>query len=69
MFALDEYKIDKEIKKSFYKKNSGWKYEKEWRLVKRTKSDYLRFDQDELTGIIIGHRLSDEIKRFIIGNI
>ncbi|MBQ6319053.1 MAG: DUF2971 domain-containing protein [Lachnospiraceae bacterium] len=57
------------VRKSFYKKNDGWGYEKEWRLVKETSEDYLQYGSHELKGVILGHNISEEIRSFIIDNI
>lgn len=69
IYAEDKNAITKGVKKSFLKKNIGWSYENEWRIIKKSSIEYLRFEENELKGIIFGHKMSDEIMDYIISNI
>ena len=60
--------MNKYVKKSFLKKDDGWSYEKEWRIIRNTQSNYLHFDSKDLKGIIFGHKLNKEILNFITAN-
>lgn len=58
-------------KNHFYKcllvKELGWKYEHEWRIIKKDRPGtyYLKFEKRELAAIILGHKLNGEIRQFI----
>ncbi|MBP3783814.1 MAG: DUF2971 domain-containing protein [Butyrivibrio sp.] len=64
----DSKSLTRYVRKSFVKKNKGWQYEKEWRLVLKTQKEYLTFEERELVGIILGHNLSREVVNFIRDN-
>ena len=57
------------VQESFFKKLKGWEYEKEWRLLKKTSQRFLRYNNGTLSGIIIGHKMSSEVKDFIVKSI
>lgn len=61
--------ISREILNGFFKKSDRWDYEKEWRIVQKTKNNYIQFDSNELCGIIVGHNISHEIERYLVGRI
>lgn len=69
IFVDDENKLDKAIRSGFLKKNSGWGYEGEWRIVRKRNTEYFRFEGNELRGLILGHKLSPEIKDFIVAHV
>lgn len=66
LYADDENAVSKGVERSFLKKNIGWNYENEWRIVKKSENNYLEFGENELRGIIFGHKISNEIIEFII---
>ena len=61
------------IKNDFFRKKIEWKYEKEWRILKRFDgadgSEFFKFDKDLLVAVIFGHgmdtTLKNEIKRVL----
>ena len=63
-----DYQLEKDIRNGFYQKSAGWKYEKEWRIIRRLneEKEYLFIKPDELVGIIIGHRMDEGTQREII---
>ena len=69
LFVNNDRTMNKEVRRSFFKKNSGWSYEKEWRIIRKCKRHYLKFKKSDLRGIIFGHRMSDEIRNFIVASI
>ncbi len=60
-----DFQLDKDVYYSFFQKQTEWKYEKEWRIVKLRKEekDYLYFDSKELVGIIIGDKMDEKLQR------
>lgn len=50
---------------SYYKKEIGWKYEKEWRIVEKTDSKFFDFRIEEIACVIFGEKMSEEIRNFI----
>lgn len=42
------------ISNNFLYKSRGWRYEKEWRIVKKTKDPYMTFDRKDIFEIIVG---------------
>lgn len=66
---LDFFQSDEEekLKKTALTKALNWSYEKEWRIVDFEKGDETRkFPMNLLTGVILGHAVSDECKEFIL---
>lgn len=57
------------VRKSFGQKNSEWSYEHEWRMIERNDDKlpqkYIRFEQGELKGLILGHRMPSEIHDYL----
>ena len=51
---------------SFYKKQIGWSYENEYRLIKEDDKKYVILDESELLAVIIGHNVKNEKKNMII---
>lgn len=47
----------KAIEKSLLCKSNNWSYEKEYRIITKENESFFYFDQFELTGIILGHRV------------
>ncbi len=69
---VSDTEMDRVIRASLYKKADGWKYEKEWRLLKKAKkADQKVFIdiRENLCGIIIGHKMSAEIKSYLLETI
>ena len=60
--AYTPNKIACAVKKSFTKKKIDWQYENEWRIIKKTSKRYIKFKNQELVGIILGHKINEEIK-------
>lgn len=69
--------IYKLLRDSLYRKQAGWQYEREWRMVFQPELDdegieiadaksTLTFNSSELVGIIIGDKLDDDVKKQII---
>lgn len=69
-------KIYKMIRESLLRKQAGWKYEREWRMIFQPELDKngdetnevqskLTFDSDELLAVIIGNKLSDDEQKVI----
>jgi len=46
--------MDDIIKKNFFYKSSNWAYEEEYRIVNNSAENYIHFQRNELTGIIVG---------------
>ena len=67
----DDYDDDNEerfqqlIQENWLRKEKGWSYEKEWRIIKRTNDDYFDFSPNELVGIIFGYKMEEDLKSFI----
>ena len=61
--------IEKLVRKSFYKKSIGWNYEKEWRIVTKSPNKYMKFQEEDFCGLILGHNLSEEVCDFIKDNL
>jgi hypothetical protein len=60
-----DYAIDLggQLIKSLTQKHSGWRYEKEWRLIHVNNANrYLRFKPDALTGVTLGCRSSEHVR-------
>lgn len=60
--------IERLIRKSFLMKNDEWRYEREWRLIKRFKQEkkrYWKFDPKALRGIIFGQNIDREVENTI----
>lgn len=64
------------IRKSMFKKQEGWRYEREWRLVFQPEladddsiikeaGQFLDYQPDELAGIIIGDKIEQSTKEII----
>lgn len=51
--------------KAFYKKEEGWKYEKEWRIVKKTEDKFFDFEIREVACVIFGEKMPELIRNFI----
>ena len=58
------YSFDNMIE-CFYEKGEGWKYEKEWRIIKKTDDSFFRFDREEIACVIFGERINSEVKSHI----
>lgn len=69
-------KIYQMIRESLLRKQEGWRYEKEWRMIFQPELDKngdetnevqskLTFDSDELLAVIIGNKLSDDEQKVI----
>lgn len=54
------------VYKGFYNKRIEWIYEREWRIVDESDSEYVYFDPDELVGIIIGHKTDQQLQKELI---
>ena len=63
---MDKYDIDDAAHDSFLFKKKDWAYENEWRLIQKKEAGFLTYKQDELAGVLIGHKLSEEISNQII---
>lgn len=62
---LIEENLDEIIYDSMFVKNSGWKYEKEYRVVKEDDyGEYFYFGQNQIECIIIGHKINLESESF-----
>ena len=57
------------VYKGFYNKRIEWIYEREWRIVDESDSDYVCFDPDELVGIIIGHNTNLQMQKELLNAI
>lgn len=42
------------IKNNLLSKSKNWRYEKEWRIIKKTDEQFLYFDKDDIAEVIIG---------------
>lgn len=63
---LIEENLDEIIYDSMFVKNSGWKYEKEYRVVKDADyGKYFYFGQNQIECIIIGHKINLKSGSFI----
>lgn len=58
---------DEILQEEFLVKNCGWSYEKEWRIISNSESNYLYFDKSNLFGIIFGSKINEEIFDFLNG--
>lgn len=58
--------LDDAAHDSFLFKKKDWAYENEWRLIQKKEAGFLTYKQDELAGVLIGHKLSEEISNQII---
>lgn len=74
--SSDEYNRDffenydnESIKSSFLIKEEGWKHEKEWRIVKKSKSKYFDYDKSDLAAVIFGSKVKPSKKKRIIANL
>lgn len=73
----NEKELRRLIKKRLLEKQIGWAYEHEWRIIERIRrnnadannSSYITYEPDELVGIIIGHKMDDETKDFVLSTI
>lgn len=58
---LNEENLDEIIRNSLFFKNSGWMYEKEYRIIKEDNyGDYFYFNKSSIICLIIGHNLNIE---------
>lgn len=46
--------LDEAVRKSFFYKSKNWMYEEEYRIVNNSTEDYIKFEREEITGIIVG---------------
>ena len=58
--------LDDAAHDSFLFKKKDWAYENEWRLIQKEKAGLLTYKQDELAGVLIGHKLSEKMSNQII---
>ena len=58
--------FEKAVHESFFYKQSGWRHEKEWRVIEKTEEDYFKFNSKDLIGVIIGERVPAEIKKIMV---
>lgn len=65
---LDNYD-DESIKSSFLIKEEGWKYEKEWRIVEKSKNKYFEYDKSDLAAVIFGPKVKTCKKKRIIAKL
>lgn len=63
---IPDDKIEEEIEKSFFFKHLDWSYEKEWRIVSKTETSFFEYNSDDLACIIIGDKVNENIKKYII---
>lgn len=68
-YVKSDRALTKLIRNSFYKKEIGWSYEKEWRMITKSSKKYLQFKDGDLCGVILGHGLTNEVSDFIKNNI
>ncbi len=53
-----------------YQKTIGWKYEKEWRMIRLSQNtEYLNYNEDELIAIILGNNVDTETEKFILSTV
>ncbi len=65
-----EKQLKNAVREGFYQKQSGWSYEKEWRIVReKTDDPFLYFGEKELVGIIFGQNISNLDKRELLKRI
>ncbi len=61
----DFVELDDVAYESLFEKRKDWAYEKEWRLVEKSEPGLLHFDKDELIGIVVGHKMPQEMSAMI----
>lgn len=69
MGFIDDSKIEEEVYESFFYKHSDWSYEKEWRIISKQEDDFFHYEPNDLACIIMGEKLSNEIRNMIIKSI
>lgn len=55
------YELD--LKRVFMRKQKGWSFEKEFRIVEKSDNSYYKFNECDLCGIIIGHNNKAEYRK------
>ena len=53
----------KMVYSNWFLKQKGWEYEREWRIVEESTSNYFDYNPGELVGIILGTNLDSHIGR------
>lgn len=61
----DFEELDDVAYESLFEKMKDWRYEKEWRLVEKAEPGLLYYNEDELVGIVVGHRMPREMSMMI----
>ena len=51
----------KMVYSNWFLKQKGWEYEREWRIVEESTSNYFDYNPGELVGIILGTNLDSHI--------
>lgn len=65
-FVSDKYDVDDAAHDSFLFKKKDWAYENEWRLIQKKEPGYLTYDNNELVGVLLGHKLEEDTAEKII---
>ena len=53
------------IHESLLFKNTDWAYENEWRLISRVEEEYIKLQEGDLCGVIIGNNMNPSFKEYI----
>lgn len=62
--------VEKILLNRVFQKKIGWKYEKEWRMIRLSQNtEYLNYNEDELIAIIIGNKVDTETENFILSTV
>lgn len=66
VFPRSDRMLKNAVYRGFFNKRIEWLYEREWRIVDESDSQYVYFDPGELVGIIIGHNTKKELQKELL---
>lgn len=59
-------RLESLVEKDILCKDICWEHEKEWRITGKETGNYFDYDEDELIGVIIGHKMDDAAKQIVL---
>lgn len=65
-FVPGKYELEEAAHDSFLFKRKDWAYENEWRLIQKQEPGYLTYNDGELAGVLLGHKLTEDVAEKII---
>ena len=61
--------VENEVLKSFFYKHIDWAYEKEYRIVKKTKEQFFKYKHEDIACVILGANIEKSICTFLAKSI